>query len=393
MTVSAPEVVDPADLGVDPAAVEALVERAHREVDAGLLPSCQLALAREGRLVAFETIGGAEPGSRYVIFSSTKPFVASVVWQLIAEGRVDPAQLVTDFIPEFGANGKDVITVEQVMLHTSGFPHAPLGPPDWYTREGRLARMANWRLNWEPGTRYEYHPTSAHWVLAEIIERVDGEDYRAALRRRVIEPIGLTGFALGLPEDEQEDVNQLVLVGEAPTPGEIEEITGIAGLDLAGLVGEVTEQALITLGRPENLAVGVPGGGGVATAADVALFYQALLHDDRGLWDPDVLADATGRVRNTMPDPWLGVPANRALGVVVAGDDGLASRRGMGHTCGPRTFGHNGAGGQLAWADPDSGLSFCYLTNGLDAHLIRQWRRGPSLSNRAAVCAGERKAT
>jgi CubicO group peptidase (beta-lactamase class C family) len=230
-------------------------------------------------------------------------------------------------------------------------------------------------------------------VLAEIIERVDGEDYRAALRRRVIDPIGLTGFALGLPEDEQEDVNQLVLVGEAPTPGEIEEITGIAGLDLAGLVGEVTEQALITLGRPENLAVGVPGGGGVATAADVALFYQALLHDDRGLWDPDVLADATGRVRNTMPDPWLGVPANRALGVVVAGDDGLASRRGMGHTCGPRTFGHNGAGGQLAWADPDSGLSFCYLTNGLDAHLIRQWRRGPSLSNRAAVCAGERKAT
>ena len=49
-------------------------------------------------------------------------------------------------------------------------------------------------------------------------------------------------------------------------------------------------------------AVGVPGGGGVATAATVALFYQALLHNTDGLWDPDVLADATGRVRNTFPD-------------------------------------------------------------------------------------------
>ena len=386
MTISTPDLVDPADAGIDPGALAALLERTRREVDEGLLPSCQVALARDGRLVAFETFGDAAPDSRYVIFSATKPFVASVIWQLMAEGKVDPAQKVVEFIPEFGTNDKDVITVEQVMLHTSGFPHAPLGPPDWYTREGRLARFEQWRLNWEPGTRYEYHPTSAHWVLAEIIERLDGEDFRTALHRRVIEPLGLPGFALGVAEGDQGDVNGLALVGELPSPEEVEEVTGIAGLDLSVLVGEVTDEALIMLGRPENLAVGVPGGGGVATAADVVLFYQALLHDDRGLWDPEVLADATGRVRNRMPDPWLGVPANRALGVVVAGDDGLASRRGMGHTCSPRTFGHNGAGGQLAWADPETGLSFCYLTNGLDGHLIRQWRRGPSVSNRAAVC-------
>jgi CubicO group peptidase (beta-lactamase class C family) len=57
---------------------------------------------------------------------------------LIAEGKIDVSQRVVDYIPEFGTNGKDVITVEQVMLHTSGFPHAPLGPPRWDTREGRL---------------------------------------------------------------------------------------------------------------------------------------------------------------------------------------------------------------------------------------------------------------
>src|SRR3954454_11219982 len=109
MAISRPDLVDPAAVGVAPTAVTALLDRARREVDDGLLPSCQVALARNGQLVAFETIGAAEPGSRYVIFSATKPFVASVMWQLMAEGKVDPAQLVTDVVPEFGTNGKDVI--------------------------------------------------------------------------------------------------------------------------------------------------------------------------------------------------------------------------------------------------------------------------------------------
>src|SRR5205823_10115889 len=81
---------------------------------------------------------------------------------------------VADHIPEFGTNGKEVVTVEQVLLHTAGFPHAPLGPPQWDTREGRLQAFSKWRLNWEPGTRHEYHATTAHWVLAELLARADG---------------------------------------------------------------------------------------------------------------------------------------------------------------------------------------------------------------------------
>jgi CubicO group peptidase (beta-lactamase class C family) len=86
----------------------------------------------------------------------------------------------------------------------------------------------------------------------------------------------------------------------------------------------------------------------------------------------------------------LGVPANRALGVVVAGDDGKASARGFGKTQGPRAFGHNGAGGQLAWADPDTGLSLTYLTNGMDQNVIRQWRRGVAIGSLAASALDER---
>src|SRR5207248_2114667 len=150
---------------LDAGKVDDLVKRAQREVDEGLLPSCQLALALDGEVVVFETLGEATDDTRYNVFSATKPFVASVMWQLIAEG-FDVTTRVAELVPEFGTNAKDVVTVEQVMLHTSGFPHAPLEPPAWATREGRLERFAEWRLNWAPGTAYEYHATSAHWVLA-----------------------------------------------------------------------------------------------------------------------------------------------------------------------------------------------------------------------------------
>jgi CubicO group peptidase (beta-lactamase class C family) len=362
--------------------VAELLSRARREVDEGLLPSCQVALGYEGELVAFEAFGDATVDTTYCVFSATKPFVAGVMWQLIADGSVDVDAKVADVIPEFGTNGKDVVTIEQVMLHTSGFPHAPLGPPAWATREGRVERFAQWRLNWEPGTAFEYHATSAHWVLAEIIDRVTGSDYRVELTRRILEPLGLR-FRLGVPADEQDGIAALELRGEPATPEEIGAIFGVPEMP----VTEVTDEALLGFNTPEARAVGVPGGGGIGRAADLALFHQALLHDPEGLWDPTLLADVTGRVRNTFPDPWLGHPANRSLGLVLAGDDGKGPARGFGHGCSPGTFGHNGAAGQLAWADPATGLSLGYVTNGIDQHVIRQARRGIGISSRAAACA------
>ena len=151
-------------------------------------------------------------------------------------------------------------------------------------------------------------------------------------------------------------------------------------------VTEVTPDALLMFNRPDVRAVGVPGGGGVSDAASLALFYQALLDDRAGLFDPALLADVTGNVRNRYPD-YLGVPANRTIGLVVAGDDGQSHLRGMGRTVSPRAFGHNGAAGQIAWGDPVTGLSFGYCTNGLDQHEIREPRRTTALGSLAAECA------
>jgi CubicO group peptidase (beta-lactamase class C family) len=380
------EPADPHNLGMDRGAVDALLVRARREIDDGLLPSCQLALARHGRLAVFATLGAAAASSRYVIFSCTKAVVAGAAWMLIGEGKLDPARRVGEYVPEFGTNGKDAVTVEQLFLHTAGVPRAPLPPREWGDRAARLRRFAAWRLNWEPGSQLEYHATSAHWVLAELIERLSGIDYREFIARHICAPLGLRSLRLGVPPAEQGDINPITLVGEPPTPEEFEKVTGLRGIDL----GEITDQALLGFNHPAALAAGVPGAGAVATAADIALYYQALLQNPDTLWDPDVLADATGRVRTTYVDPTLFVPANRSLGLVIAGDDGLAHRRGMGKTTSARTFGHNGAGGQVAWADPETGLSFCYLTNGLDRNLLRAGARGLGLTSRAAACAAAR---
>jgi CubicO group peptidase (beta-lactamase class C family) len=102
------------------------------------------------------------------------------------------------------------------------------------------------------------------------------------------------------------------------------------------------------------------------------------------LWDPNVIANVT-RVHNAMKDE-LGVTCTRGLGVQINGDDGYGTWFTFGKTNSSRAFGHDGAGGMIAWADPETGLSFCYLTNGLDDNLVRQKRRGVGLSSRAAVC-------
>jgi CubicO group peptidase (beta-lactamase class C family) len=218
-------------------------------------------------------------------------------------------------------------------------------------------------------------------VLAEIIERVTGTDFRAYIRDRILDPLGLSALEVGVAPEHQRDINELALTGEPATGDELEAVLGIRKLPLT----EVTATALMSFNRPDVRAVGVPGGGGVSTAADLALFYQALLHDPAGIWKPEVLADVTTNVRNRMPD-YLGNPANRSLGLVLAGDDGRAGARGLGKTVSPGAFGHPGAGGQIAWADPVTGLSFCFLTNGLDQHQLREWRRITAIASRAGNC-------
>lgn len=364
------ELVPAEQLGLDAEGLAELEARAQHFVDEGPWPGLQVAVARHGRLAMFKGFGTATERSRFETFSATKPVTNSVIWMLWGEGRLSPATVVADVVPEFGTNGKDVITIEQVVCQTAGFPHAPL---DFFTaqeRANRLERFAKWRLNWEPGMASEYHPTSAHWVLAEVIERISGRDYRDVIRERVVEPLGLPTLALGVPLAEQGDIEDLVVVGQG-----------------AGGYGETEANVtnMLNFNHPSVRALGIPSAGCYSTTADFALLYQAFLHDPYGLWKPEILADAKTNVRNTMVDRMSGKPANLSFGFNVdlgAGPDGA-----FGTTASAEAFGWTGAGGQEAWADPRTGISFAAFTNGLDQDFPSAHDRARELSTIAGGLA------
>lgn len=387
-----PEVV-----GLDSQKVAALLARAERDVAEGLLPAAQVAIARNGEIGAMRTFGRAVQGgseqsatdeTHFVAMSATKAITAAAAWILIQEGKLSPTDRVVDYIPEYGSHGKDATTLEHLLIHTSGIPFAPHKTEEWPDPQRRLERFAQWRLEHPPGGEFRYHLSANFLPIAAIIEQISGQPLADFVRTRIAEPLGLPGLRLGLPPGGEHRVADLVWVGEALTAEDYEKL-GIPGNPV---VAAIDEQLVLDFNEREAREACSPAGGLITTAGDLALFYQALLsggraHDGTEVWQPDMLEDARRIRTGALRDPVLGCLANRALGIVVAGDDGQANMRGFGRTNSPTSFGHPGFGGQCAWADPETGISFGYLTNGYDRNEIRMGRRQVALSSLAASCA------
>ncbi|GAA1401969.1 serine hydrolase domain-containing protein [Kitasatospora putterlickiae] len=207
---------------------------------------------------------GAEPSAngRFRIASVTKTFVATVVLQLVGEGRFGLDDSVESLLPG-AVPGGAAITVRQLLNHTSGLfdytddPAVQVDTETWL-REGRwrswtprqLLALANGHPpHFPPGTGWRYANTN--YVLAGmIVERVTGHDWRREVERRIIDRLGLTGTSLPV------------------------HATAIRGphahtyLDLPGGPVDVTEM------EPSEMdAAGV----GISTSADLAAFLRALL--------------------------------------------------------------------------------------------------------------------
>lgn len=377
----------PESVGVDPDRLQLLFDRAREEVERGRLPSAQVALARDGRLAGIATFGSvvahgqeqpATDQTLYCVYSTTKGVVAVALWILLEEGLLRLDERVADIVPEFRSHGKDIVTVEHLVTHTAGLPHAPISPKVWDDRDARLAAFARWELAWEPGSRFEYHATSAHWVLAEILERRTGRPFQAVLREHVTEPMGLGDFHVGLAPAF--DARVATVVHTTPP------------VEPPGGWGGVSPDHLLVFNEPPFRRVGVPGGGGVTSAAELAMLYQPLVQGGETaagvrILRPETIERATRVLTDDRHrDPFFRVPVRRAVGVVVAGDDGKAAARGFGARVSPKAFGHGGAGGQIAWGDPVTGVSLGFCTNGL-APWMETGRRVRDLANLAADCA------
>lgn len=349
------------------------------------LQAAQVAVGSQGELAGARTFGVAHQGDSvaaatdetlFCMYSSTKAIVGAGVWRLLDEGRLSLDERVADIIPGWCSEGggEDYyadVTVRQVMLHTGGFPLAPMNPRLWEDREARLSRMMGWRLNWRPDTTWEYHATSAHWVLAEIITQKTGDDFRDWLRANLLDPMGLDDLFVGLPDEQHSRAASVVYMEEPIAPEG----------------GEVFPQTILHFNLPSQRRAGCPGGGAFATAADVAMFYQGLIAPSDGspLSSGAIeLGTAVGTDPERHRDPLKGIHVNRGLTVVVAGDQ--PAERGFGDGASPRAFGHAGAGGQVAWGDPETGISVGFLTNSFQQDEKIQ-ARSREIGTLAAACA------
>lgn len=348
--------VDPASLGLDPERIERLYRLIETHIAEGQYPGAQVAFARHGKLGAFRTFGRArlEPTAveasdetLWLLYSQTKPVTAAAVWLLVERGALSFTDRIADHVPEFGVGGKGEITVSQVLTHQGGFPSANVTPAAWQDHGLLRRQVCDFALEWWPGAKVQYHGSAAHWTAAVLIEAVTGRDYRDFIRTEVLDPLGLDEIQVGVPSELQDRCADM----HVRTGGTLEPIAATEGAPSPN--------------TPEHRAAGVPGGGGYGTAAAIAAFYQMLVGggalNGARLLSPRMVQFVTRNHTGDRTDEQMGLPMHRGLGPHVRGT--TAGIRGLGEIASPATFGHGGVGSSYSWGDPESGLSFSYLTN------------------------------
>ena len=343
---------NPEALGLDPRPLERLCALVERHIAEGHHPGAQLAIARHGKLALFRSFGqarvegggqAADARTLFLMYSNTKVVTAAAVWMLVEDGLLRFTDTIAQHVPEFAANGKGGVTVLQLLTHQGGFPGAVV-PAEVMLDHAALRRtVCNFTLEWTPGSKVQYHPASAHWTAAVLIEAITGQDFRDVIRSRVTEPLGLAEeIYVGLPESQH---GRAVNIYDPAVEGRFVPREGE--------------------NHPLHHLAGIPGGGGYGSARGMAAFYQMLgaggvLNGVRVL-SPRTIEFVTRNFTGDRIDEYMGLPMCRGIGPHSRGEYPVV--RGLGAIAHPRTFGHGGVGSSYCWADPTSGVSFAFFSN------------------------------
>lgn len=279
---------------------------------------------RQGEFHFSRAFGEARgPETAFLIASISKPMTAAGVMLLADRGKLALSDPVHKFIPEFAGGDRELVTVQHLLTHTSGLPdmlpenielrkrHAPLA--DF------VAGVCKTPLLFRPGTKVSYQSMGI-LLAAEIAQRVTRMPFREFLRREVFLPLGMRETSLGLGGRRIADTAQC----------------------------QVESNDDWNWNTPYWRDLGAPWGGVHATAGDIAKFLEAF-------WRPNGLV----------------LKRETALAMITSHTQGLNETWGLGwrldagafgRGCSPRTFGHYGATGTVAWADAETGVRCVLLT-------------------------------
>lgn len=284
------------------------------------------------------------------IYSTTKPIAALTLAHVIDALPAGYETLVADVWPEFGANGKDQVTIAQMVSHQAGLPGFvdPVDPGLWLDPPACAAALAPLAPLWEPGTAHGYHPLSWGYLIGELVQQIAGRSVGAILRDDIAGPAGID-FQIGTPAPDHDRVAEIMRPRALPELGEINDATRTAFL---------TKWSSPDRGGAIWREIEIPSANGIGTAAAVAQLYGIYAHG--GVFNgerviSEAAFDALTQSRVKGQDLVLPFITEFAAGVM---------RNNLG-LCGPNpnTLCHSGWGGSLALGDPDRGLSAAYVMN------------------------------
>ncbi|WP_370419639.1 serine hydrolase domain-containing protein [Streptomyces sp. QH1-20] len=316
-----------------------------------------------------------EPWTRdtaQVVRSATKGVAAAVPLLLHQRGLVDLDAPVGTYWPEFKAAGKERLLVRHLLSHRAGLPvlDTPLTPAEAIDGVSGPRALAAQAPAWEPGTAHGYHAQTYSWLLGELVRRVTGRTIGRWVAEEIAGPLGLDLW-IGLPDAERGRVGRIADIAppaEPATPGlrmrpkrSVSDAYSDPGSLTRRAFGAIDPQA--DENDPAYRAAELPASAGIATADALARFYASLIGEVDGarrLFAPATLTLARTE-ESAGPDKVLVVGTRFGLGYMLHGP-----------ACpllAPGSFGHPGRGGSLAFADPESGTAFGYVTNGMQKNV------------------------
>ena len=293
------------------------------------------------------------------VFSSTKGVTAVGANLAIERGLLDPAAPVAAYWPQFAVNGKEAITVGDVLSHRAGLPlvEGTFTLDEALSWDPIVEALAAGAPVWAAGTQHGYHMRTFGWLVGELLRRTTGRSPGTFVREEVLDPLG-ADFWIGLPASEEQRVAALVPPNPSPK-------AALAVLGESVLIARVFSNPSDLFDYDEMWnsralhAAELPSSNGIGSARALAQVYASCigagLDGRRTLTDSTVEAATT--VRSQGPDAVLMVETCFGLGFMLGQSFGAANP--------PTAFGHAGAGGSLAFADPASGLAFAYVMNDL----------------------------
>ena len=316
------------------------------------------------------------------LFSCTKTFTGVAALQLVEEGKLQLDEPVGRVWPEFAVNGKEAITLRQLLCHRAGVPaiRRPLAAEalyDWDIMTAALAAEEPW---WTPGTDQGYAAMTYGWLVGELLRRVDGCGPGESIVRRTAVPLGLD-FHVGLDDSEAHRVAYLTRTkndfGDAAAQRLFKAL--MSEPESISVRAFNNPPSIMSSGnKPEWRRMAQPAANGHGNARSLAGFYTGLLQGK--LLDESLLREMTSE-HSAGEDRTLLAATRFGLGCWLDQPNVANATFGMG----PRAFGHPGAGGSVGFADPERELAFGFVTNTLGPYVLMD-PRAQSLARSVATC-------